>query len=179
MGLLCVQSAGVGVSRRNGYLTTLDPVSGKPIDPKTGKPLDDVKQVWVQDRGQGFKDFAMYDFKYNLTLVCDPEITNAAYRVLGVLMCYLEYSNDIGVRQLEVARLLGMRRQEVSRAIAILEEKGIVSEVKRVGRAKWYHMNAHYFWRCKPKTRKEMMEQAERRAEEKNGGEDGQEIISD
>ena len=161
------------MKRRNGYLTTIDPVSGKPLDPKTGKPLEDVKQVWVQDRERGFKDFGMYDFKFELCLACDPKITNAAYRVLGVLKCYLEYSNDIGVRQLEVAKMLRMRRQEVSRAIAILESNGIVSEVKRVGRAKWYHMNPHYFWRCKPKTRREMMEQAEKRAKEKNGGNDG------
>lgn len=165
--------------RNTGYLTTLDPASGKPIDPDTGQPLEEARQVWVFPRGAGSKDFGMYDKTMLKCVASDPDIPNAAVRVVVYLACCLDYSNHIDVHQVNVARTLGMRRQEVSRIFAILESKGIVSEVKRVGRIKFYHMNPYYFWRCKPKTRREMMDQAERRAEENNGGDDGQEIISD
>ena len=85
----------------------------------------------------------------------DPEMTGETYRVLMYLYSKLDFENFIQQSQKEIGEGLGIRKENISRAMKMLIQKQIVLEGPKVGRSKCYRLNPNYGWKGKVKTLQE------------------------
>lgn len=85
----------------------------------------------------------------------DPELTLEPKNVLFYLYSKLDFENFIQQTQMEIAEGLGMKKQQVSRAMKLLTTKGIILEGPKVGRSRCYRLNPNYGWKGKVKTLQE------------------------
>lgn len=85
----------------------------------------------------------------------DPEMTGETLRVLMYLYGLLDFENYIQQSQKDIAEGLGMRKENVSRAMKLLTSKQIVLEGPKVGRSKCFRLNPDYGWKGKVKSLQE------------------------
>ncbi len=69
------------------------------------------------------------------------------WRVLSVLLGYLDFENHIRIEQTAVAEKLGMHRQNVNKSIKRLLALGVVIEGPKSGRSRTYRLNPNYGWK--------------------------------
>jgi DNA-binding transcriptional regulator GbsR (MarR family) len=67
----------------------------------------------------------------------------------------LDFENFIQQSQKDIAEGLGMKKENVSRAMRVLTSKQIVLEGPKVGRSKCFRLNPNYGWKGKVKTLQE------------------------
>lgn len=84
-----------------------------------------------------------------IAIASDRELTLEPYRVLMVLFGKLDFENWICIQQAEIAETLNMQRPHVSRAIRILERKGILLRGHKLGKSYGYRLNPYYGWKGK------------------------------
>ena len=72
-------------------------------------------------------------------------------RVLFSLLEVLDYENLIQVNQAEIARDLGMQRQNVQRSIKRLMELGVILEGVKIGVSRSYRLNQASAGKAPPK----------------------------
>ena len=84
-------------------------------------------------------------------LATDKELTGENYRVLLLLLSRLDFENWIQIAQSEIAEKLDMRKQNVSRAISLLESKKILLRGPKVGRSYAFRLNPYFGWKGKVK----------------------------
>ncbi len=84
-------------------------------------------------------------------LASDPELTLEAHRVMNMLLANLDFDNYIQITQKEISEALGMKKQNVSRAMKLLVDKGIIIKGPRSGRIATYRLNEFYGWKGKVK----------------------------
>ena len=112
------------------------------VDLETGELLKGVT-VWVKiKRSPYVNGFLMANQEALLTLAQDKEITGECYRVLFVLLTELDYENYIYIPQKEIGKKLGIRPQNVHRAVKVLLQKGILLSNER-----GYRLNHNYGWK--------------------------------
>jgi biotin operon repressor len=111
------------------------------VDLETGELLKGVT-VWVKIKRSPYAKFLMANQEALLALAQDKEITGECYRVLFVLLAEMAYENYIYIPQKEIGKKLGMRPQNVHRAIKLLLQKGILLSNER-----GYRFNHNYGWR--------------------------------
>ena len=80
-------------------------------------------------------------------LATDRDLKGETYRVLLLLLSLLDFENWIQVTQKEISETLEMRKSQVSRAIAVLEEKGIILKGAKVGRSYAFRLNPYFGWK--------------------------------
>ena len=80
-------------------------------------------------------------------LAIDRDLKGETYRVLLLLLSLLDFENWIQVTQKEISKTLGMKKSQVSRAISLLEEKGIVLKGPKVGRSYAFRLNPYFGWK--------------------------------
>ena len=81
----------------------------------------------------------------------DPELTLEPKNVLFYLYSKLDFENFIQQSQADIAEGLGIKKQQVSRAMKMLIAKQIILEGPKVGRSKCYRLNPNYGWKGKVK----------------------------
>ena len=86
----------------------------------------------------------------------DPELTLEPKNVLFYLYSKLDFENFIQQSQADIAEGLGIKKQQVSRAMKMLIAKQIILEGPKVGRSKCYRLNPNYGWKGKVKTLQEL-----------------------
>lgn len=84
-------------------------------------------------------------------LATDKELTGENYRVLLLLLSRLDFENWIQIAQSEIGEKLDMKKQNVSRAISLLESKGILLRGPKVGRSYAFRLNPYFGWKGKVK----------------------------
>lgn len=84
-------------------------------------------------------------------LATDDDLKGEAYKVLLLLLARLDFENWIQITQKEIAEKLKMKLPNVSRAITLLEEKGIILRGPKVGRSYAFRLNPHFGWKGKVK----------------------------
>ena len=119
--------------------------------------LDETEKAWLRERGvirDGVKLYSppkkpryMDDFQTtpdftHQYLALDSEIDGVAHRVFHYLCYVLQFDNWVDISTVWVAEKLSLKRQQVSRAISILEKKGLLIRGEKIGR--------HYKWRLNP-----------------------------
>ena len=78
-------------------------------------------------------------------------------RVLMVLMSQVDFENWISVDQTEIASKIGMKKQNVNRAISALIERQVLLKGPRAGHSATYRLNPSYGWKGKAKSHREAL----------------------
>ena len=80
-------------------------------------------------------------FQSGITDMAKMGLTGEQWSVWAYLMGTLDFDNYWRVSQKDVAEALGMKKQNVSRAIHVLLDKDIIIEGPMAGRFKTYRLN--------------------------------------
>ena len=70
-------------------------------------------------------------------------------RVLMALCAVLDFENFIQLSQSDLAKLIGMKKENVNRAMAELFERGIVIKGMKVGRSLTYRLSPTFGFKTK------------------------------
>ena len=93
----------------------------------------------------------------------DKDLQGRTLRVFLYLCGILDFENLIQIPQIEICKELDLKRSNVSLAIKILVDKGILIQGPKIGRSFAYRLNPDYGWKGKVKNlneyRKELEEQ--------------------
>lgn len=119
------------------------------VDLETGEIMRGVV-IWVGVKSSPFgKRWFMANQEALIAIAQDKELTTQAYRVLMMLLGKLDFENWIHVPHKEIAETLHMRASNVSRAIKLLEQKGILLRSPKGKRLYGYRLNPYYGWKGK------------------------------
>lgn len=83
--------------------------------------------------------------------IAQMDLTGEQLKVLMYVMGKLDFENYILVSQQSIADALNMRKQNVSRALKVIIEKGIIHEGPKVGRVKTYRLDPSFGYKGKAK----------------------------
>ena len=75
-------------------------------------------------------------------LALEPELTGKVLKVFHYVCSILEFDNWVDFSTVWIAEKMGLKRQQVSDALKILEKKGLLIRGEKIGR--------HYRWRLNP-----------------------------
>ncbi len=75
-------------------------------------------------------------------LALEPELTGKVLKVFHYVCSILEFDNWVDFSTVWVAEKMGLKREQVSRALKTLEEKGLLIRGEKIGN--------HYKWRLNP-----------------------------
>ena len=81
----------------------------------------------------------------------DKELVGEALRVFLYVCSRLDFENYIQIPQMEIVKDLDMDKSNVSKAMSLLETKGILLRGPRVGKVYVWRLNPHYGWKGKVK----------------------------
>ena len=91
----------------------------------------------------------MMTFQDSLAIIAtDDDMTGQTLKVMLLLMANLEFENYITIKQVAIAKELKMDKSDVSKAMRLLVEKGIILKVKE-GTTTGYKLNPNYGWKGK------------------------------
>lgn len=124
------------------------------VDRNTGEVMQGC-MVWIPHRPKITERWFMAFQDTFEELAKDPELTLEPKNVLLYLFSKLDFENFIQQSQADVAKALGMHKEQVSRAMKLLTSKQIVLEGPKVGRSKCYRLNPDYGWKGKVKSLQE------------------------
>src|SRR5919198_6131181 len=114
------------------------------VDLETGE-LQFGVPIWVRVKYSPFgRRWFMTNQEALFSLAKDKEITGECYRVLMILLGQLDFENWIYVSQKEMAEFLGLQKSQVSRAIRLLVEKGILLRSSPIRGSHGYRLNPYY-----------------------------------
>lgn len=105
---------------------------------------------WVRQKWKG-EEFFM-GFQKAFIELAKKRLGSEAKDVFLLILGGIDYDNHVTMPQVEMARELGMKRQNVSRAVAALIKEGVlVVENPQLGRNRRLRLNEQYGWRGKLK----------------------------
>lgn len=125
------------------------------IDYDTGEMLNGIpvwvgrKSAFTQMYGKG--GFLVMAQEALLRLAMDKELTQEPMRVFVYLCARLDFENYIRVPQVEICEALSMKKPNVSRAVKLLENKGIILKGPKVGQSYAYRLNPNYGYKGDPR----------------------------
>lgn len=135
-----------------------------------GEPRGNFPQAWIDENGEVHDDLspvvvwtrrhARNGFTLGWLAMGQPALAELAlkirsaedWRVFATVSAFLDYENDVGISQAEIARHLGMQRSHVSRSFRRLIELGVLVEGERRGRSKSYRLAPAVGWKGSAKT---------------------------
>ena len=106
-------------------------------------------------------------------LASDKDLTKESLRVLMFLMARLDFENWIQITQKEISEKLGIKKPNISKAVLLLEEKGIILRGPKLGRSSAFRLNPYFGWKGKVKN----LEEYRRKEEDQYFKEKRQEIL--
>jgi len=117
------------------------------IDRTSGEVMQPGMFVYVTGRKKIKEGFFMGFLESFEHIAKDPDLSGQPTRVFMYLLSKLDWENHIALVQADVAEGLGIGRNKVSEAMALLVRKGIVLQGPKLGRSASYRLNPHYGWR--------------------------------
>lgn len=84
-------------------------------------------------------------------LARDKDLTGKPMSVLMYMFSKLAFENYIYLQQTEISKALNLCQPNVSRAVKLLLDKGIILPGPKLGRSKSYRLNSRYGWKGKVK----------------------------
>jgi DNA-binding MarR family transcriptional regulator len=86
-------------------------------------------------------------------------LTHDARRVLLLMLGRMEYENHIRMSQSDIAKLLGVDKSRVSRAVRLLEKHDIIERSdEKVGRTIFYRLDHGFGWKGRIRNRPDVDE---------------------
>ncbi|GFE72318.1 replication/maintenance protein RepL [Chroococcus sp. FPU101] len=131
------------------------------VDQDTGEVLEGVVVYCGVKQNPYSTGWVMNSQEALEQLATDDDLKGEAYKVLLLLLARLDFENWIQITQKEIAEKLKMKLPNVSRAISILEEKGIILRGPKIGRSYAFRLNPHYGWKGKVKNLNDYRKQEE------------------
>lgn len=119
------------------------------LDLDTGEILDGVIVYCGLKRNPYAGGWVMNSQEALEILATDRDLKGETYRVLLFLLSRLDFENWIQVPQTEIAERLEMHKQDVNKAVKLLESKGIILRGPKVGRSHAFRLNPYYGWKGK------------------------------
>jgi len=129
------------------------------LDLKTGEILDGVLVYHSAKHNPYSKGWIMNSQEAIRLFATDKDLKGETHRVLWYLISKLNFENWIYITQKEIAEELEMKKQNVSRAILLLESKGIILRSKKLGRSYAFRLNPNFGWKGKVKNLDEYREE--------------------
>ena len=125
------------------------------VDLETGEILSGVP-IWFT--GQKKTAFTgLYDKRWFIMaqdalmmLARDDELTGKSLKVLLYLLARLDFENFIHVPQVEIANELKLHKQDVSKYVALLERKGILTRGPKLARSSSFRLNPNFGYKGNP-----------------------------
>jgi predicted transcriptional regulator len=121
------------------------------IDQDTGEVLEGVVVYCGVKQNPYSKGWVMNSQEALELLATDKDLKGETYRVLLLLLSRLDFENWIQVTQTEISEKLEMKKPNVSKAVSILEEKGIILRGPKIGRTYAFRLNPYFGWKGKVK----------------------------
>ena len=142
------------------------------VDQNTGEILKGIVVYCGVKHNPYAKGWIMNSQEALELLATDEDLTKEAFRVLMFLMARLDFENWIQVSQKEIAEKLNMHKQNISRAIKLLQSKEILIRGPKIGKSYAFRLNPDFGWKGKVKNlneyRKEKDNQESRELINKN-----------
>lgn len=114
----------------------------------TGEVMDGaVLGMFFPKRQNGFREGWIAMAQNALVALAQADLGDQARRVLFVILGKLDFENYILVSQSEIAETIGMKRANVSAAIARLEGEGVILRGPKAGRSATFRLNPSYGWK--------------------------------
>lgn len=125
------------------------------VNKKTGEIYEDHVAVLLPKRRTAFTglygdNFMIVAQHALINIASDPEMTMEPTRVFMYLFSKLDFDNYIQVAQVQIAKDLRMQKQNVNKAIKILENKEILLKGPKNGRSKFWRLNPEYGYKGNP-----------------------------
>ena len=105
-----------------------------------GRKRNPYIQGWVMNSQQAM-----------LSLAKDKDIKGETHRVLWFIGGILDFENWVTLSITEIAQELGLKQPSASRAIKVLEKKGIILRGPKLGRSFAFRLNPEFGWKGKVK----------------------------
>lgn len=121
------------------------------LDQETGEILDGVVVYCAVKHNPYSGGWVMNSQEALELLATDRDLKGEAYKVLLLLLSRLDFENWIQLSQTEIAEKLDMKKPNVSRAVSLLEDKGILLRGPKVGRSYAFRLNPYFGWKGKVK----------------------------
>lgn len=132
------------------------------VDLNTGE-VQEGFVVLVPTKNRLKDRFTMLTGQALLMLAADSSLKQEDWRVLVAYWGSMDFENIIQTSQKDIAEILGMKKENVSRATKKLVSKNILIEESKEGRSKRYRLNTVYGWKGKiTKTYTELYERDSR-----------------
>lgn len=118
------------------------------LDLRTGEYEPAI--TWVRKKWMGASFFM--GFQSAFTELAKLRLSAEAKNVFLFILGQIDYDNRLTIPQSEIARQLGMHRQNVSRAMtALVNAEVLLVEEPQVGRVRRFRLNDYYGWKGKLK----------------------------
>lgn len=128
------------------------------IDAKTGEVEDGIIVVVKPKISNGFTE-GWYAMALEIGKVfAHSDLEGADFKVFFLMLTHLDFENRLLINQSEIARALGMHRQNVQRSIKKLLEMGTLLEGPKVGQSRSYQLNPNLAWRGSAANHKKALE---------------------
>ena len=117
------------------------------FDLDTGEVFEGVPVFFHKKRNpypEGWVMNSQFAFGY---VAREPEFKLETHRVLWAVLEHLSWSNWVVIPLKEIAEEIGMKLPNVSKAINLLERKGILIRGKKVGRSYQWRLNPEFGWK--------------------------------
>ncbi len=137
---------------RNAYVTHHKSMPGKKrkigtVDLDTGEVLEGVSVFCHKKRNPYPEGWVMNSQFAAVFVAKDKEIKGETHRVLWYLLGVLSWENWIVIPTVHIAKELEIKRPQVSRAMSLLEKKGIIIRGEKVGRYYAFRLNPEFGWK--------------------------------
>jgi len=95
------------------------------------------------------KGWVMNSQEAMVSVAKDKDIKGETHRVLWFIGGILDFENWVQISNTEIANELDLKRQAVSRAMKVLEDKQIILRGPKVGRSYAFMLNPNFGWKGK------------------------------
>ena len=117
------------------------------VDVETGELLEAGVMVYMPQRPKIAEGWVMSFQDAFIKLAADRTIKGEQLRVLLYLIGKLDFENWVHVPQAEIADVLGMTAPQVSRSIAALTAKGLLTRGPKLGRVGTLRLSLNVGWK--------------------------------
>lgn len=112
-----------------------------------GEPLEGFVAYIAPRRRNGFQEGWVAMAQHPMEMLAQSDLRGDDLRVLLALLGRLDFENLLVLNQAELARTLGLARQNVQRSIRALMRQGVLLEGPRIGISRSYRLNPNYGWK--------------------------------
>lgn len=116
------------------------------INLETGEIIEGVP-VYVKAKVKWHEDWLMIMQEALGALAQDKSFTWEMWRVWSYMISKLGFENWIVIPQKEIGESLEMKKENVSRAVKSLLDKGMILKGPKIGRTNAYKLNSNYAWK--------------------------------